>query len=131
MLCPLNLCIGAFTVQPTSVVQAEGVTAQFTCQNQDAIKLTWSIGGVFLSHHHPPNVTVERNMLLISIQCKAILTAVHNLSINKLQSNAFSLPWLPPFSLNLTNAEPDTVYCIEIYNVTNEMNREHLRCAQH
>ena len=66
MLCLLNLCIGAFTVQPTSVVQAEGVTAQFTCQNQDAIKLTWSIGGVFLSHHHPPNVTVERNMLLVS-----------------------------------------------------------------
>ena len=90
MLCPLNLCIGAFTVQPTSVVQAEGVTAQFTCQNQDAIKLTWSIGGVFLSHHHPPNVTVERNMLLVStlnllvlgqyngtssIQCKAIFSA--------------------------------------------------------
>ena len=27
--------------------------------------------------------------------------------------------WKPPFSLNLTHAEPDVVYCIDVYNVTN------------
>ena len=54
------------------------------------------------------------------------LTAVQDLGVTKLQFNAFSISWLPPFSLNLTNAEPDVVYCVEIYNVTDELNREHL-----
>ena len=26
--------------------------------------------------------------------------------------------WNPPFSLNVTNAEPDIAYCVHIYNVT-------------
>ena len=26
--------------------------------------------------------------------------------------------WEAPFSLNLTNAEPDIVYCVEVYNIT-------------
>lgn len=77
---------GDFTLQPTSVVQVEGLTCYFYCQNNDARKLTWSIGGLLLSSYHPPNVFVVRNELLIStlsipatanyngtaIQCKAI-----------------------------------------------------------
>ena len=26
--------------------------------------------------------------------------------------------WEAPFSLNLTNVEPDIVYCVEVYNIT-------------
>ena len=26
--------------------------------------------------------------------------------------------WDAPFSLDLTNAEPDIVYCVEVYNIT-------------
>ena len=26
--------------------------------------------------------------------------------------------WAAPFSLNLTNVEPDIVYCVEVYNIT-------------
>ena len=28
------------------------------------------------------------------------------------------LSWDPPFSLNLTNVEPDIAYCVEVYNIT-------------
>ena len=32
--------------------------------------------------------------------------------------NANTLSWDAPFSLNLTNADPDIVYCVEVYNIT-------------
>ena len=32
--------------------------------------------------------------------------------------NGSTLLWNPPFSLDLTNADPDIVYCVEIVNVT-------------
>ena len=38
--------------------------------------------------------------------------------------NASTLTWVPPFSLNLTNVEPDIVYCVEVYNIT--CGRSHL-----
>ena len=28
------------------------------------------------------------------------------------------ISWMPPFSLNLTNADPDIIYCVDVYNVT-------------
>ena len=40
-------------------------------------------------------------------------------------SSRISLSWKPPFSLNLTTAEPDVVYCVEIY----DMDREHLNSS--
>ena len=32
-------------------------------------------------------------------------------------SSAIQLSWQPPFSLNLTTAEPDIVYCVDILNI--------------
>ena len=29
-----------------------------------------------------------------------------------------TLSWTVPFSLDLTNIEPDIVYCVEVYNIT-------------
>ena len=29
-----------------------------------------------------------------------------------------TLSWDPPFSLDLTNIDPDIVYCVEVYNIT-------------
>ena len=29
-----------------------------------------------------------------------------------------TITWIPPFSLNLTNAEPDIAYCLKVYNIT-------------
>ena len=32
--------------------------------------------------------------------------------------NFFTLSWTEPFSLDLTNVEPDIVYCVDVYNIT-------------
>ena len=29
-----------------------------------------------------------------------------------------TISWIPPFSLDLTNTEPDIIYCVEVYNIT-------------
>ena len=34
-------------------------------------------------------------------------------------SSAISLTWQSPFSLNLTTAETDIIYCVSIFNITN------------
>ena len=44
-------------------------------------------------------------------------------------SLSISLSWKPPFSLNLTTAEPDIVYCIDIirsFSVDGQLESEHL-----
>ena len=44
------------------------------------------------------------------------------LSVTKLllksSSTTITISWDPPFSLNLTTAEPDIQYCVDVYNVT-------------
>ena len=47
------------------------------------------------------------------------LEAVGNLT-SVSTSSVITLTWQPPFSLNLTTAEPDIVYCVNIVNITNE-----------
>ena len=47
---------------------------------------------------------------------KGPLDAVSNLKIN-----TTVIMWDPPFSLNLTNVEPDIVYCVEVYDTSCEM----------
>ena len=39
-------------------------------------------------------------------------------SVINLQRNGNTIIWEAPFSLNLTNIEPDIVYCMEVYNIT-------------
>ena len=34
--------------------------------------------------------------------------------------------WVPPYSLNLTQSEPDIVYCVDVYNVTVGMTKRQL-----
>ena len=42
-------------------------------------------------------------------------------------SSAIHLAWQPPFSLNLTTAEPDIVYCVDVFNITDgNTERDHL-----
>ena len=41
------------------------------------------------------------------------LDAVYNIS-----RDFSTISWNPPFSLNLTNVEPDIVYCVDMYNIT-------------
>ena len=54
------------------------------------------------------------------------LEAVVNL-MAKFTSSIIQLSWQPPFSLNLTTAEPDIVYCIDVFNITHgETERDHL-----
>ena len=38
--------------------------------------------------------------------------------MNNLQRNASTLSWEAPFSLDLTNVDPDIVYYVEVYNIT-------------
>ena len=35
-----------------------------------------------------------------------------------LTTPSLTISWAPPFSLNLTTAEPDIQYCVDVYNVT-------------
>ena len=44
--------------------------------------------------------------------------------MSKLVRSGSSLSWIAPFSLNLTNVEPDIIYCVEVYNIT--CGRSHL-----
>ena len=54
------------------------------------------------------------------------LEAVVNL-MAKFISSAIQLSWQRPFSLNLTTAEPDIVYCVDVFNITHgETERDHL-----
>ena len=39
-------------------------------------------------------------------------------SVSNIQRNGNTIIWEAPFSLNLTNIEPDVVYCVEVYNIT-------------
>ena len=39
-------------------------------------------------------------------------------SVSDFQRNGSTIIWEAPFSLNLTNIEPDIVYCVEVYNIT-------------
>ena len=38
--------------------------------------------------------------------------------MSQLVRNTSTLSWERPFSLNLTNAEPDVIYHVEVYNIT-------------
>ena len=51
------------------------------------------------------------------------LEAVSNLTTVS-TSSIIQLSWQPPFSLNLTTAEPDIVYCIDALNITNHQEAE-------
>ena len=51
------------------------------------------------------------------------LEAVRNL-ITLSTLSVIHLSWQPPFSLNLTTAELDIVYCVDILNITNHQEAE-------
>ena len=38
--------------------------------------------------------------------------------VSNVTRNFTVIMWDAPFSLNLTNADPDIVYCVEVYNIT-------------
>ena len=39
-------------------------------------------------------------------------------AVSYLSRISSSITWDPPFSLNLTNIDPDIIYCVEVYNIT-------------
>ena len=55
-----------------------------------------------------------------TLQIQGVLTAVCNLYFHtrEIASNSITISWEPPFSLNLTTAEPDIQYCVNVYNAT-------------
>jgi len=46
-----------------------------------------------------------------------LLAAVGSLKANPEQTFV-NLTWTPPFSLNITNTDPDFFYCVEVYNIS-------------
>ena len=58
-------------------------------------------------------------MTLSSYYCviKGPLGPVSNIIVNN-STDIFSLLWQPPFTLNLSNVEPNIVYCIDVYAIT-------------
>ncbi len=90
-----------FTVQPVSVVQAQGIDAVFECQYPGAQTYIWGLNGEFPSHNSlPPDVTVTPpsgdipTKLIIAtgqynntgVQCEAVVRAgpvfIPKLSVN-------------------------------------------------
>ena len=66
------------------------------------------------------------NLLMHIFDPLGALEAVGNLS-SRSTSSFIQLTWKPPFSLNLTTAEPDIVYCVDIFNiVAEEQEKEHI-----
>lgn len=55
-----------------------------------------------------------------NINYSGILGPVEDLTIleSMPKSNTSIITWNPPFSLNLSNIEPDIVYCVDIFNIT-------------
>ena len=39
-------------------------------------------------------------------------------AVTSLTKNGSTLSWVAPFSLDLTNIDPDIVYCVDVYNIT-------------
>ena len=38
--------------------------------------------------------------------------------MKQLRKEGYTLNWDPPYSLDLTNVDPDIAYCVEVYNIT-------------
>ena len=178
--CMLNISVLSLilalqlTVQPESVVQAEGLEAVFECLYPGATLYGWAFNGSFLEDF-PSDVETDAPLgdsparLIIPaipqynntvIQCEAVvreegglmsvlsktatlqvqgiinfyiqlhftlkshcigpLSSVPNLYFlfDQSSSTTITISWDPPFSLNLTTAEPDIQYCVDVYNVT-------------
>ena len=41
--------------------------------------------------------------------------------VTEVKRNSFTIIWKPPFSLDLTDVDPDIIYCVEVYNITCEV----------
>ena len=39
-------------------------------------------------------------------------------AVTSIKRNLSVITWEPPFSLDITNSDPDIVYCVEFYNIT-------------
>ena len=107
--CVLCLCMvfymfaAQFTVQPVSVVQAQGIDAVFECQYPGARTYIWGLNGEFPSHNSlPPDVTVtppsgdiptkliiatgQHNIIVV--QCVALVVRAGRVFIPELSVNA-------------------------------------------
>ncbi|XP_064388441.1 uncharacterized protein LOC135336525 [Halichondria panicea] len=144
-----------FTVQPVSVMQAEGLETIFECLYPGALSHSWGINGMYPADDaFPPDVTrtlpsgdtpatlaipatdqynntvvqcravliVERNMQIVPT-CDVLLLvqgrlgSVTGLRLNMVTSTSMTLIWDAPFSLDLTTAEPDIQYCVDVHSV--------------
>ena len=47
-----------------------------------------------------------------------VLTLGQLNSVSGIRRNGSTYTWDPPFSLDLTDTDPDIVYCVEVYNIT-------------
>ncbi|XP_064395205.1 uncharacterized protein LOC135342390 isoform X3 [Halichondria panicea] len=57
-----------------------------------------------------------------TLHLQGLLPAVADLAVNNVAGNCSQLnvTWDAPFSLNLTTAEPDIQYCVDVYNFTED-----------
>ena len=68
-----------FTVQPVSVVQAQGIDAVFECQYSGAQSYNWGLNGEFpTENNYPPDVTVTLSSGDIPATLSIPATGQHN-----------------------------------------------------
>ncbi|XP_064392910.1 uncharacterized protein LOC135340490 isoform X2 [Halichondria panicea] len=67
-------------------------------------------------------VFISKLSVNATLQVQGPLPAVADLTVSNVAGNCLQLnvTWDAPFSLNLTTAEPDIQYCVDVYNVTCE-----------
>ena len=65
-----------------------------------------------------PEIALDLSIHYVSIVTVLLLHTGTLQSVTNLSRNGSIISWSPPFSLNLTNIEPDIVYCVEVYNIT-------------
>ena len=80
-----------------------------------------------LVYHNCDLTYTSSCMYLVSCSHVGLLGTVRDVSVNLSNSSLIHLNWRKPFTLNLTTAEPDVVYCVGIFKIADlELSSDHL-----
>lgn len=106
----------------------ESVTRGGKCPSRPTYKIIIIIMQVFLNFtitrlDYSATLQTYYYTMIIMIMFKSHIMHAGELgNVTKLRrsfaSTAVMYFWLPPFTLNVTNAEPDITYCVKVYNIT-------------
>ena len=113
---PATLTIPATAHYNNTVVQCEAVVRDGRgFISELSVNASLQVQGRLLCIAVPVLLSTNRDTQMYS----GPLPAVADLTVNNIARNCSQLnvTWVAPFSLNLTTAEPDIQYCVDVYNI--------------